>query len=67
MLGVDEITDQDLEQFLDMVEKNEEIVEDLQSHNSLDTSTERATKSINDLADMIFSMQKIREELHMLV
>ena len=67
ILGVHEPNDLDLETFLDMVDKTEEIVNELQGHQDLETSTEMSTTQIKELASMIYNLQKIKSELAMLV
>jgi len=50
-----------------MVDKTEEIVNELQGHQDLETSTELSVNMIKDLASMIYNLQKIKSELAMLV
>jgi len=67
ILGVTEPIDTDLEVFLDFVDKNEEIVYEIQSQPAVTTTSENQTKLVKELAGMLYNLHKIKQELAMLV
>lgn len=67
LLGIEQAENFVLEQFLDMVDKIEEIVFDMSSHQNLQTQTEISGTLIKELAGMIYGVQQVKAHLAKLV